>query len=139
MPRTRRISRSAAGRNRRWGMRSRWRSRTPRSRACSARWSCTRQSAARNRMEWFEHVDRYVHLDPVQFSYTLLTGGQRIGHENLKLRDPQYVATVERRIAEQSGIPAREIPPMFTPFRIRGLTLKNRVVVSPMAMYSCRD
>ena len=64
------------------------------------------QSAARNRMEWFEHVDRYVHLDPVQFSYTLLTGSQRIGHENLKLRDPQYVATVERRIAEQSGLAA---------------------------------
>ena len=97
------------------------------------------QSAARNRMEWFEHVDRYVHLDPVQFSYTLLTGSQRIGHENLKLRDPKYVATVERRIAEQSGLAPREIPPMFTPFRIRGLTLKNRVVVSPMAMYSCKD
>lgn len=97
------------------------------------------QSAARNRMEWFEHVDRYVHLDPVQFSYTLLTGSQRIGHENLKLRDPHYVATVERRIAEQSGLGAREIPPMFLPFRIRGLELANRVVVSPMAMYSCRE
>jgi len=97
------------------------------------------QSAARNRMEWFENVDRYVHLDPVQFSYTLLTGSQRIGHENLKLRDPKYVATVESWLAERSGLGRREIPPMFTPFRMRGLELKNRVVVSPMAMYSCKD
>ena len=101
------------------------------------------QSAARNRMEWFEHVERYAHLDPLQFSYTLLTGSQRIGHENLKLRDPQYVAAVERHLAEASGLGERADhpapPPMFTPFKIRGLELKNRVVVSPMAMYSCSD
>jgi anthraniloyl-CoA monooxygenase len=97
------------------------------------------QSAARNRMEWFENVARYVHLDPVQFSYTLLTGSQRIGHENLRLRDSRYVDRVETWVAQSSGLPARPVPPMFTPFRLRGLTLKNRVVVSPMAMYSCRD
>jgi anthraniloyl-CoA monooxygenase len=28
---------------------------------------------------------------------------------------------------------------MFTPFKLRGVTLKNRVVVSPMAQYSCVD
>jgi anthraniloyl-CoA monooxygenase len=97
------------------------------------------QSAARNRMEWFENVARYTHLDPVQFSYTLLTGSQRIGHENLRLRDSGYVERVETWVAQKSGLPARPVPPMFTPFRVRGLTLKNRVVVSPMAMYSCRD
>ena len=97
------------------------------------------QSAARNRMEWFENVARYVHLDPVQFSYTLLTGSQRIGHENLRLRDSRYVDRVESWVAQMSGLPAMPVPPMFTPFRLRGLMLKNRVVVSPMAMYSCRD
>ncbi|HTT37053.1 MAG TPA: bifunctional salicylyl-CoA 5-hydroxylase/oxidoreductase [Burkholderiales bacterium] len=97
------------------------------------------QSAARNRMEWFENVARYVHLDPVQFSYTLLTGSQRIGHENLRLRDSCYVARVESWVAQASGLPAQPIPPMFTPFRLRELTLANRVVMSPMAMYSCRD
>ena len=50
------------------------------------------QSAARNRMEWFENVARYAHLPPEQFAYSLLTGSQRIGHENLKLRDPRFVA-----------------------------------------------
>jgi len=97
------------------------------------------QSAARNRMEWFENVDRYVHLDPVQFSYTLLTGSQRIGHENLKLRDKGYVEKVESWVAGRSGLADKPVPPMFTPFRIRGLELSNRVVVSPMAMYSCKD
>ena len=97
------------------------------------------QSAARNRMEWFENVSRYVHLDPLQFSYTLLTGSQRIGHENLRLRDSRYVARVESWVAQKSGLAAKPIPPMFTPLRLRGLTLSNRVVMSPMAMYSCRD
>jgi anthraniloyl-CoA monooxygenase len=97
------------------------------------------QSAARNRMEWFENVARYTHLEPEQYAYTLLTGSQRIGHENLKLRDSGYVAQVESWLAEKCGIGAQPLPPMFTPYRLRGLTLKNRVVVSPMAMYSAQD
>jgi anthraniloyl-CoA monooxygenase len=96
------------------------------------------QSAARNRMEWFEQVERYVHLDPEQFTYSLLTGSQRIGHENLKLRDARYVENVERWFAARSGV-GRGIPPMFTPFSVRGLSLKNRVIVSPMATYMADD
>lgn len=96
------------------------------------------QSAARNRMEWFEQVERYVHLDPEQFTYSLLTGSQRIGHENLKLRDEKYVTEVERWFAARSGV-RHAVPPMFTPFTLRGLTLKNRVIVSPMAMYMAQD
>ena len=95
------------------------------------------QSAARNRMEWFEQVERYVNLAPEQFAYSLLTGSQRIGHENLKLRDSGYVSGVEKWFAARQGL-NHAVPPMFTPFRVRGLTLKNRVIVSPMAMYmSC--
>ena len=96
------------------------------------------QSAARNRMEWFEQVERYVHLEPVQFTYSLLTGSQRIGHENLKLRDAGYVRNVEEWFSQHSGVGHR-VPPMFTPFRVRGLTLKNRVIVSPMATYMAKD
>lgn len=96
------------------------------------------QSAARNRMEWFEDVERYVHLDPVQFTYSLLTGSQRIGHENLKLRDSAYVQSVEEWFSKRSGAVHR-VPPMFTPFKVRGLTLKNRVIVSPMAMYMAEN
>jgi len=96
------------------------------------------QSAARNRMEWFEQVERYVHLEPEQFAYSLLTGSQRIGHENLKLRDAQYVEKMEQWFAARSGV-THAVPPMFTPFQVRSVTLKNRVVVSPMAMYMSTD
>jgi anthraniloyl-CoA monooxygenase len=96
------------------------------------------QSAARNRMEWFEQVERYVHLEPEQFAYSLLTGSQRIGHENLRLRDSHYVADVERWFSTRSGVD-HPVPPMFTPFRVRGLTLKNRVICSPMATYMAVD
>ena len=96
------------------------------------------QSAARNRMEWFENVARYAHLEPEQFAYSLLTGSQRIGHENLRSRDPQFVSGFEQWLAGRSGVRERR-PPMFLPLRLRGLTLANRVVVSPMAQYSATD
>ena len=95
------------------------------------------QSAARNRMEWFENVARYVQLPPPQFAYSLLTGSQRIGHEGLKVRDARFVATYERWLAQQDAAEAR--PPMFLPFRLRGMQLANRVVVSPMAQYCATD
>jgi anthraniloyl-CoA monooxygenase len=96
------------------------------------------QNAARNRMEWFEDVERYVNLEPEQFAYSLLTGSQRIGHENLKLRDAIYVEGVEKWFAARSGI-AHAMPPMFTPFAARGVELKNRVICSPMATYMAVD
>jgi anthraniloyl-CoA monooxygenase len=96
------------------------------------------QSAARNRMEWFENVARYAHLPPEQFAYSLLTGSQRIGHENLKLRDPRFVADYERWLAQRTGVTDAR-PPMFLPFKLRGLELPNRVVVSPMAQYCATD
>src|SRR4030095_153291 len=97
------------------------------------------QNAARNSTEWCENVSRYADLPPEQFAYSLLTRSQRISHENLRLRDKGYVEGVERWIAAQSGAGAKAIPPMVTPFSVRGLTLANRVVVSPMAQYSCAD
>ncbi|MFI5231460.1 MAG: bifunctional salicylyl-CoA 5-hydroxylase/oxidoreductase [Gemmatimonadales bacterium] len=92
------------------------------------------QNAARNSMEWFENVRRYIHLAPEQFAYSLLTRSQRVGHENLRLRDAAYLEGLERWFA---GKPA--VPPMFTPFSIGKLEVRNRVVVSPMDMYSAVD
>jgi len=96
------------------------------------------QSAARNRMRWFEEVARYTRLEPWQFTYSLLTGSQRIGHANLKLRDPAFVARVEARLAARAGTDVAR-PPMFLPFEVRGMRLENRIVVSPMAQYSAED
>ena len=97
------------------------------------------QSAARNRMTWFEDIERYVSLEPEQFVYSLLTGSQRVGHANQKLRDPAYIARVETWFAQKCGLPAEPVPPMFTPFKLRELTIPNRVAVSPMCMYSAVD
>ncbi|MTV40524.1 bifunctional salicylyl-CoA 5-hydroxylase/oxidoreductase [Duganella radicis] len=105
------------------------------------------QSAARNSMEWFENVERYTAMEAPQFAYSMLTRSQRLSHENLRLRDAAYVNGYERwfaqRAAAQAGLPPATIaaapPPMFTPFKVRGLTLKNRILVSPMAQYSAVD
>jgi anthraniloyl-CoA monooxygenase len=98
------------------------------------------QNAARNSTEWFENVDRHARLAPEQFAYSLLTRSQRISHENLRQRDAHYLGHHEQWIAQRAGLTGEtSVPPMFTPFRLRGLTLKNRVVVSPMAQYSAVD
>jgi anthraniloyl-CoA monooxygenase len=99
------------------------------------------QNAARNSTEWFEDVERYLNLDPVQFNYSLLTRSQRISHENLRERDPKWLAGAEQwfetKATGQKSEKAR--PPMFVPLRVRGIELKNRVVVSPMAQYRAVD
>ncbi len=105
------------------------------------------QRAAQVSLEWFEQAERYHgRLEPVQFAFSLLTRSLRVTHENLRLRDPKFVETVDRwfaaRAADQSGVTVHAQPPpppMFTPFRVRGLVLANRVVVSPMCQYSAED
>ncbi|WP_137134029.1 bifunctional salicylyl-CoA 5-hydroxylase/oxidoreductase [Rhizobium sp. FKY42] len=103
------------------------------------------QNAARNAMEWFEVVGtRYADtLEPEQFMYSMLTRSQRISHENLRLRDKSWLEGYERWFAGKQGLNVQEgercLPPMFTPYRLRGVTLPNRIVVSPMAMYSAKD
>jgi len=125
------------------------------------------QNAAWNAMEWFEVCgERYCdQLEPEQFMYSMLTRSQRISHENLRLRDKGWLEGYERWFAEHAPHPAAarphdaaaaagrddrnaaasaarapaSPPPMFTPFTCRSVTLKNRVVVSPMAQYSCVD
>ncbi|MGR3456308.1 MAG: bifunctional salicylyl-CoA 5-hydroxylase/oxidoreductase [Pseudooceanicola nanhaiensis] len=97
------------------------------------------QSAARNSTEWFEEVERYLHLDPVQFNYSLLTRSQRISHENLRLRDPAWLRSAEEWFQAQAGANGKHRAPMFAPFQLRDMRLKNRVVVSPMAQYKAVD
>jgi anthraniloyl-CoA monooxygenase len=97
------------------------------------------QSAARNSTEWFEDVERYLHLDPVQFNYSLLTRSQRISHENLRLRDAEWLREAEEWFQAQAGANGVHRAPMFAPFTLRDMRLKNRVVVSPMAQYKAVD
>ena len=99
------------------------------------------QSAARNSVEWFEDVERYLDLDPVQLNYSMLTRSQRISHENLRERDPKWLEGAEKWFLDQAGAdsngPVRA--PMFAPFQLRDMKLENRIVVSPMAQYKAVD
>ncbi len=120
------------------------------------------QRAAQASLQWFEDTERYMNLDPLQFAFTLMTRSLRVTHENLKVRDPEFVARVDGWFASQavrqvggptavtpappaatpSSTPAPASPPpppMFTPFRLRDLVLSNRVAVSPMCQYSAED
>ncbi|MDX2202624.1 MAG: bifunctional salicylyl-CoA 5-hydroxylase/oxidoreductase [Hyphomicrobiaceae bacterium] len=99
------------------------------------------QSAARNSLAWFEDVERYLDLDMVQFNYALLTRSQRVSHENLRLRDPEWLRSAERWFQQKAGVASNATvrAPMFAPYRLRGLELANRVVVSPMAQYKAVD
>ncbi|MFP3987373.1 bifunctional salicylyl-CoA 5-hydroxylase/oxidoreductase [Streptomyces sp. E11-3] len=92
------------------------------------------QRAARASLQWFEEIARYTDQPPRQFAFNLLTRSRRVTHDNLRLRDAAFTEAVEREF----GCPAGT-PPMFTPFQLRELRLRNRVVVSPMDMYSATD
>ena len=105
------------------------------------------QNAARNAMEWFEETGRYTNMPPEQFNFSLLTRSQRISHDNLRVRDADFIAKYDKWFATKAFADAglelptnvENIPPMFTPFKLRDVVLKNRVVVSPMAQYSSED
>ena len=100
------------------------------------------QNAARNAMIWFENVPRYAQaFDLKQFNYSMLTRSQRVSHENLRLRDKTWLEGMEKHLASKAFEvpPGKPVPPMFLPFRLGNMGLINRVVVSPMSMYSAKD
>ncbi len=99
------------------------------------------QNAARNSTEWFEQVALKANLEPEQFNYSLVTRSQRVSHESLRARDARYLESFERWLCARAtdGVRSEPTPPMFLPFRMRSLTLANRVACSPMAMYSAVD
>ncbi|MBX3275314.1 MAG: bifunctional salicylyl-CoA 5-hydroxylase/oxidoreductase [Sandaracinaceae bacterium] len=107
-------------------------------------WVGRTQKAAQQSLEWFEEVRRHVVHEPLPFAFSLLTRSRRITHENLRLRDPALVEAADRWFLARAGQPApaegeRPSTPMFTPFSLRSMTVKNRVVVSPMCQYSAID
>ena len=103
------------------------------------------QRAAQASLEWFENLGQYTHQEPIRFAFNILTRSRRVTYDNLRLRDPEFVDAADAWFAEHEvrrGVtppPPQVRPPMFQPFRLRGLRLKNRIVVSAMDMYSARD
>ncbi|MFZ2013729.1 MAG: bifunctional salicylyl-CoA 5-hydroxylase/oxidoreductase [Nocardioides sp.] len=101
------------------------------------------QRAAQASLEWFENLGQYVHQDPVQFGFNIMTRSRRVTYDNLRVRDPEYVAGCEAWYASSVG-GHPETPPMFQPVTLRaaegpGLTLNNRVIVSAMDQYVAVD
>ena len=113
------------------------------------------QRAAQTSLEWFENSARYAHQHPLQFTFNLMTRSKRITWDNLRLRDPALVERVDRWFFDDAwakhappgaskpaagpkGTPVAPAP-IFAPFRLRGLQLHNRIVVSPMCQYSAED
>jgi anthraniloyl-CoA monooxygenase len=94
------------------------------------------QRAAQASLEWFENLGQYADQDPHQFAFNIMTRSRRVTYDNLRLRDPEFVAEVDRWFAgeNQGAEAAGPCPPMFQPFRLGRLELANRVIVSPMDM-----
>ncbi len=101
------------------------------------------QRAAQASLEWFENIGQYAGQDPHQFAFNIVTRSRRVTYDNLRLRDPEFVAGLDRwfagQVADDAMVADGEAPPMFQPFRLGRLELANRVIVSPMDMYSARD
>ncbi|MCX4235041.1 bifunctional salicylyl-CoA 5-hydroxylase/oxidoreductase [Streptomyces ortus] len=96
------------------------------------------QRAAQASLEWFENIGMYAHQEPTQFCFNLLTRSRRITYDNLRTRDSEFADRVDTAFAASQGLP-ETAPAMFQPFRLGELELKNRVIVSPMDMYSAVD
>ncbi|MEU4246896.1 bifunctional salicylyl-CoA 5-hydroxylase/oxidoreductase [Amycolatopsis sp. NPDC026612] len=95
------------------------------------------QRAAQASLEWFENIAQYAHQEPPQFAFNILTRSRRVTYDNLRLRDPGFAAELDHWFARSLGTTSR--PPMFQPFRLGGLELPNRIIVSPMDMYSATE
>ncbi|HZB29879.1 MAG TPA: bifunctional salicylyl-CoA 5-hydroxylase/oxidoreductase [Streptosporangiaceae bacterium] len=97
------------------------------------------QRAAQASLEWFENIGQYLRQEPLQFAFNLLSRSRRVTYDNLRLRDPEFVERVDCWFTDGTAGDTASPPPMFTPFRLGGLELKNRIVVSAMDMYSAVD
>lgn len=103
------------------------------------------QKSAQTSLEWFENSGRYMGQHPLQLTFNLMTRSKRITYDNLADRDPELVRKVDAWFREdqtepEGGVPTEPAPPpMFTPYRLRGMELRNRIVVSPMCQYSAVD
>jgi anthraniloyl-CoA monooxygenase len=101
------------------------------------------QHAADVSLVWFEHVRRFWPMHPTRFAFGVMTRAKAITYDDLALRAPAFVREVDTLFAKEvagNALPSDTgKPPMFQPFRLRGMALTNRVVVSPMCQYSAVD
>jgi anthraniloyl-CoA monooxygenase len=103
------------------------------------------QHSANVSLVWFEHVKRFWNMNPTRFIFGLMTRSKAITYDNLALRAPEFVEEVDHMVADETRAQGFDVDtktpvaPMFQPFQLRGMTVSNRVVVSPMCQYSAKD
>jgi anthraniloyl-CoA monooxygenase len=97
------------------------------------------QRASRASQSWFEHVDLHISMPFEQFVFSLLTANMRMTYARVEKAAPELVRSVDAIVSPEAGGANQPPPPMFAPITLRGVTIPNRVVVSPMCMYSAKD
>ena len=84
------------------------------------------QEAASESAGFFTRVAAYAGAEPIQFAFNLLTRSGRITHASLTVRDPGFTRSLDAWFSgARAGVAP---PPVFAPFRLRGLELRNRIV-----------
>lgn len=96
------------------------------------------QHAANVSLDWFEHMDRHAQHDFQQFAFGVMTRSKKVTFENLAIRDASYPEKVLAEFNSKIGIDAKT-PAAFTSFKLRGMNLQNRIVMSPMGQYSAEN
>jgi anthraniloyl-CoA monooxygenase len=106
------------------------------------------QRTAVTSLSWFEHIDRYAAAQPPeQFTFNMLVRSKRITYENLRMRDPEYIRSIDRWFADHvrqtTGFDDIDVDapvaPIFQPFRIGGMRVENRVQMSAMCQYCAEE
>jgi anthraniloyl-CoA monooxygenase len=99
------------------------------------------QRAAQESQAYFETLKRYLVLDPMQFTFQLLTRSGRISYDDLRLRDPRFGDAVDRWCMQKASGTQVIVapPPTFTPMKLRELPLSNRLVLSPGNLTPAND
>ena len=105
------------------------------------------QRTAVTSLRWFENVDRYARQDALQFTFNMLVRSKRVTYDNLGLRDPAFIRSMDSwfaaRTLELTGFgdidTENPAPPMFQPFRIGRMRVENRIQLSAMCQYCAVD
>ncbi len=69
------------------------------------------QEAAYTSLLWLENVHEHLHLDPIPFTYGLMTRSRRTGYNRLKRKDPEFIAQYDEWKRHQK--PVGPIPEQF--------------------------
>ncbi len=96
--------------------------------------------AANASAEWLNHARQHFAMPMPRFAFSCATRSLRLNYTHVKKADPAFIREVDAIVAGPAvGTGNEPPPPMFTPYAMRGLTIPNRLIFSPMCMYSAHE